>query len=808
MATSIASCLGASPCYSLLLLKQLIPSSKSCLNRVRGSSYTDCLHSLNLRKCSSGRNEAAFERNGGGTRPTVCHSSRASSPAAEAEIVTYVEDFVEIGTIAETHGICGELRVRSLTDFPQERFEKPGTRWIKRVTMGKPSISQVELVEGREIVGKQSSWLVTLKGFDTPEKASELQGATMLVRADERPASLGEDDDYIPDLVDMDVVLEETKEKIGTIVDVHNSGASDLLRVQLIPSNRGKDIRIWIPFVKDIVPVVDIAANRVEITPPEGLLDLNVPVEGLSRKEIRKEERKRKAILSAIRKRLTALRQTHVLEGLSTGEESQRQELMDQLVSIDFGLFQRALLHSRGPGTANLVISELQPPPAIPRANWADFESWSNSKKYKKRPANSDNDTARWWFKGLQLVANGEVSVIVLAGGQGTRLGPGGPPVKGMLELDLPEAKSLFQLQAERLMLVQELAKSVDPEATPQIPWIVLTSDSTDAPTQAFFEEKDYFGLDVSQVWFVKQGSLPCVEPNEGHTILLESPWKLAIAPTGNGGLFSALHSQNIVDRLSEEGVKYVQVYSVDNALVRVGDPVFFGYAHEQKADVGVKVVKRTSPDEAVGVLCLRKHTEENPEGEDSQDDLESDVVEERDMNDIEKTSSSSQFGVLEYNEMPDTLRTAKEGDDLVYRAAHICINLFSVDYLLKLANPKFELGFHSALKRIPCLKEDESGEMATHVPDQPNGVKLEQFIFDAFIHCDPDKVAVLEVDRNEEFAPIKNGVGPGITDTAETARDLVLALQNRFPSSSHVDESGQDGENYSSLLRAYVCGK
>jgi len=72
-------------------------------------------------------------------------------------------------------------------------------------------------------------------------------------------------------------------------VNVHNSGASDLLRVQLIPSNRGKDIRIWIPFVKDIVPVVDIAANRVEITPPEGLLDLNVPMEGLSRKEIRKE---------------------------------------------------------------------------------------------------------------------------------------------------------------------------------------------------------------------------------------------------------------------------------------------------------------------------------------------------------------------------------------------------------------------------------------------------------------------------------------------------------------------------------------
>ena len=104
---------------------------------------------------------------------------------------------------------------------------------------------------------------------------------------------------------------------------------------------------------------------------------------------------------------------------------------------------------------------ELQPPPAIPQANWADFESWSNSKKYKERLANSDNDTARWWFKGLQLVADGEVAVVVLAGGQATRLGPGGPPVKGMLELDLPETKSLFELQAERLLLVQELASQV-----------------------------------------------------------------------------------------------------------------------------------------------------------------------------------------------------------------------------------------------------------------------------------------------------------------------------------------------------------
>ena len=193
-----------------------------------------------------------------------------------------------------------------------------------------------------------------------------------------------------------------------------------------------------------------------------------------------------------------------------------------------------------------------------------------------------------------------------------------------------------------------------------------------------------------------------------------------------------------------------VQVYSVDNALVRVGDPVFFGYAHEKKADVGVKVVGRASPDEAVGVVCLHTFSKENPE-EDldtrSENDLESNSESGSESDDADKpreTSTSSYYGVLEYYEMPDTLRTAKEGDDLVYRAAHICVNLFSLDYLTKLANPKLELGFHGALKRIPCMKKDESGEWAIHMPDQPNGIKLEQFIFDAFKYCDPEKVSLL----------------------------------------------------------------
>jgi hypothetical protein len=127
-------------------------------------------------------------------------------------------------------------------------------------------------------------------------------------------------------------------------VDVHSSGANDLLRVCLASTiNRSRDVQVWIPFVKEIVPLVDKETRRVEITPPAGLLELNVPKEGASKKEIRKQERKTKAMLAAVKKRLTALGQSHVLEGLNSGEESQREALTEQLLSINFSQFQHAL---------------------------------------------------------------------------------------------------------------------------------------------------------------------------------------------------------------------------------------------------------------------------------------------------------------------------------------------------------------------------------------------------------------------------------------------------------------------------------
>ncbi|CAM6065061.1 unnamed protein product [Sphagnum tenellum] len=743
----------------------------------------------------------------------IFHSSSGGAVAIdEAPDST---EFVEIGMIAETHGIHGELRVRSLTDFPVERFEMPGVRYIRRIVMGKVSMLRVELLKGREIPGKQSSWLVTLKGFETREEASELLGSTMLVSADERPP-MDEEDVYIPDLIGMSVILQETKEEIGTIVDVHSSGANDLLRVCLASTiNCSRDVQVWIPFVKEIVPLVDKETRRVEITPPAGLLELNVPKGGASKKEIRKQvlcfipERKTKAMLAAVKKRLTALGQSHVLEGLNSGEESQREALTEQLLSINFSQFQHALDNVFGSSESKLrLIGELEPPPAVPRAKWEGFEDWLRDSKGhmpETSAAASNNNTARWWRGGLQLVATGKVGVVVLAGGQSTRLGSEAPPVKGMLQLELPHPKSLFQLQAERLLLVQELAAVVAaPGVKPQIPWLVLTSDATDVPTGAFFEENAYFGLNESQVWFVKQESLPCVSL-EGGAILMESPWRVAIAPSGNGGLFAALCAQGFLEKLSNLGVLYVQVYSVDNALVRVADPVFFGFAQEHEADVGVKVIDKLSADEAVGIVCLERETSDNPSNEkQTSERVDLDNGEIQDAQDTGEGSNSLRYRVLEYSEAPSTLLTARNGGQLVYRSAHICVNLFSLAYLKKMADPGIKLDFHAAHKRIPCASKNLEHAIPV-LADKPNGIKFEQFIFDTFKFCEPEKVALLEVDREEEFAPIKNKVG---ADSEETARNMVLALQNRHSSLSQENESGFcDGLNPMSLLKAYAFG-
>jgi UDP-N-acetylglucosamine/UDP-N-acetylgalactosamine diphosphorylase len=311
----------------------------------------------------------------------------------------------------------------------------------------------------------------------------------------------------------------------------------------------------------------------------------------------------------------------------------------------------------------------------------------------------SQEERSGWYTLGLEEVAKGHVAVVILAGGQGTRLGFDGP--KGKFNIGLFSNKSLFQLQAERILAVQRLAKTSKP-----VPLYIMTSPLNDAETREFFSSLNNFGLDSANVFFFAQGTLPCMTDQVPGKIILESKTKVATAPDGNGGVFTSLRSSGALADMNTRGVKWIHVVSVDNALVQMADPLFIGCCKTKGAQVGNKTVKKISWDEPVGVMAIR----------------------------------DGKCQVVEYSELDKSVAASvdEQTGSLLFGSASICNHLFSFEFI---RDANLENSYHIARKKIP-FADPETG-ITTH-PTSNNGVKLELFVFDVFTLA--DSMTVIEV--------------------------------------------------------------
>ncbi len=410
-----------------------------------------------------------------------------------------------------------------------------------------------------------------------------------------------------------------------------------------------------------------------------------------------------------IRKRAEQAGQGHVFAWWAECSEAERASLLEQVDSIEFPLLESLVRDLvRNPHQEETVT--LEPAPIIPiPVSDAQIKA---------------KDLAR--ERGHTLIREGKVAALVVAGGQGTRLGFDGP--KGAFPIGPVSSKPLFAFFAEKLLAAQR-------RYGPAIPWYIMTSPANDSTTREFFEKNRFFGLVPQQVHFFVQGTMPAVD-QEGK-ILLASKHEIARSPDGHGGTLRALERSGALDRMEAEGIQEISYFQVDNVLVRVPDPVFLGYHAEAGAEMSSKVVRKAYPEEKVGVIGMR----------------------------------GGKLGVIEYSDLSQEDMSARGPDgELKYWAGSIAIHMIRVSFLRRLQREGIQLPFHRADKKVPFVDAD-----GRHIePASPNGIKFECFIFDALRHA--ASAISQEVVRQEEFSPVKNATGVSSPATAQGALMEVYA--------------------------------
>ncbi len=411
--------------------------------------------------------------------------------------------------------------------------------------------------------------------------------------------------------------------------------------------------------------------------------------------------------LNDLRSRLTACRQAHVLDFWDELNPEQQAKLYQQLASLDLDQLSSLIDGEDVKQDFAAMAAAADSPPAV-RADGTGAE-W-NLEQAEQR--------------GLDALRAGEIGALIVAGGQGSRLGFDHP--KGMFPIGPVSGRTLFQIFADRIIALNRRHNI-------RIPLYVMTSDATAAQTQAYFAENDYLGLPPADVIIFQQGTMPAVDSATGK-LLMAAKDSLALSPDGHGGTVAALEHGGCFADMRKRGVKHLSYIQVDNPLAHLCDPVFIGHHLISGSEMTTEVIRKRFPMERVGNVVL----------------------------------VDGAVQIIEYSDLPESAAKQQTDDgQLKLWAGSIAVHMLDVSFLLRMRDLADSLPFHRALKQVAFV--DRNGQLVQ--PDQPNATKFERFIFDLLPQA--RNAFVVETLPSRAFAPVKNADGAE-ADTPQLAKNAI----------------------------------
>lgn len=406
--------------------------------------------------------------------------------------------------------------------------------------------------------------------------------------------------------------------------------------------------------------------------------------------------------------------QQHLIAHWDRLSEKQRATLSDQLRNIDFPLMEKLFAGEDKTTDWSEVAGRAESPAA--------FRIDDTNNRFTKEQAVEC---------GKKALAEGQLGVVLVAGGQGSRLGFDHP--KGMYPIGPISNRTLFQMHIEQI-------RAVSRRYGVSVPLYLMTSPATHQETVDFLNANDRFGLAEADLQIFCQGTMPAVDAKTGQ-LLLATQDTVFESPDGHGGTLAALDKNGCLADMQKRGIKQLFYFQVDNPLVEICQPEAIGYHILSKSELTTQVVAKQDPMEKVGNVVI----------------------------------VDGNMMIIEYSDLPEAQADRRDSSgNPIFWAGNIAVHVFSLDFLQRTANETDSLPFHRAHKKVPFVGSDGS----TTTPSEPNAIKFEKFIFDLMPLA--QNPIVVEVDEKEIFAPLKNASGAP-KDTPESTRAAIVTKHKRM---------------------------